>query len=574
MSPLDWLIISAYLAWMIYDGLRRTKGSDRVEGYFLADRSLPWWAVGLSVMATQLSAITLVGTTGQGYADGLRFVQFYFGLPLAMILLSLTVVPFFHQARVFTAYEYLERRFDARTRTLTSLLFLLSRGTSCGVIIAAPAVILSIVLGWNLTLTVLAIGLPTAAYTMFGGVQAVTWTDVKQMVVIVTGLVAAVVALLVSLPDAVSVGQALHLAGSTGRLNALDFRFTLTETYTFWSGMLGGLFLALSYFGCDQSQVQRYLTARSAQEGRESLMMSAFAKIPLQALVLITGVLVFVFYLFNQPPMLFNPVHESRVRAERGDEYARLEREFGVAYEARREAALAAADARRRGDAAVVSRTAEVFAGENANLQAVRNRAVALVRETTGDAQYNDVNYVFPTFITTRMPIGLVGLMIAAIFAAAMSSIAAELNSLATASVIDVYRRHLKPEATDRHYLMVSKLATALWGLFACGVAVYAARLGSLIEVVNRFGSFFYGSILGVFILAILTRRATGPGAFVGLLAGMTIVGAVAFGWPEVSFLWHNVIGALAVVVVGLAVSVVFPARQPDDQAGLKPRLY
>ena len=566
MSPLDWLIISAYLAWMIYDGLKRTKGSDRVEGYFLADRSLPWWAVGLSVMATQLSAITLVGTTGQGYADGLRFVQFYFGLPLAMILLSLTVVPFFHRARVFTAYEYLERRFDARTRTLTSLLFLLSRGTSCGVIIAAPAVILSIVLGWNLTLTVLAIGLPTAAYTMFGGVQAVTWTDVKQMAVIVTGLVAAVVALLVALPDGVSVGQALHLAGSTGRLNALDFRFTLTETYTFLSGMLGGLFLALSYFGCDQSQVQRYLTARSAQEGRESLMMSAFAKIPLQALVLITGVLVFVFYLFNQPPMLFNPVHESRVRAERGDEYARLEREFGLAYEARREAALAAADARRRGDAAVVSRTAEVFAGENANLQAVRNRAVALVRETTGDAQYNDVNYVFPTFITTRMPIGLVGLMIAAIFAAAMSSIAAELNSLATASVIDVYRRHLRPEATDRHYLMVSKIATALWGLFACGVAVYAARLGSLIEVVNRFGSFFYGSILGVFILAILTRRATGPGAFVGLLAGMTIVGAVAFGWPDVSFLWHNVIGALAVVVVGLAVSVVFPAPQSETR--------
>jgi SSS family transporter len=562
LSPVDWLIVVAYLSWMIYDGLKRTKGIERIEGYFLADRSLPWWAVGLSVMATQLSAITLVGTTGQGYADGLRFVQFYFGLPLAMILLSLTVVPFFHRARVFTAYEYLERRFDAKTRTLTSALFLVSRGMSCGVIIAAPAVILSIVLGWNLTVTVLAIGLPTAAYTMFGGVQAVTWTDVKQMVVIVTGLVVAVVALLVALPDEVSVGQALHIAGSTGRLNALDFRFTLTETYTFWSGLLGGLFLALSYFGCDQSQVQRYLTAKSVQEGRHSLMMSAFAKIPLQALVLFTGVLVFIFYLFNQPPMLFNPVHEARVRVEQGAAYERLEREFGVAYEARREAALAAAAARRAGNAEAVVRAQEVFAGENASLLSVRNRAVALVRETTDDAQYNDVNYVFPTFITTRLPVGLVGLMIAAIFAAAMSSIAAELNSLATASIIDMYRRHLKPAATDAHYLRASKIATGLWGLFACVVAVYATRLGSLIEVVNRFGSFFYGSILGVFILAILTRRATGLGAFVGLFAGMGVVGFVAFRWPEVSFLWYNVIGAGAVVVVGMALSVAFPSPQ------------
>ena len=559
MSLLDWLVVAGYLIWIVYDGLKRTKGSDRVEGYFLADRSLPWWAVGLSVMATQLSAITLVGTTGQGYADGLRFVQFYFGLPLAMIILSLTVVPFFHRARVYTAYEYLEQRFDAKTRTFTSLLFLISRGMSCGVIIAAPAVILSIVLGWNLTFTVLAIGVPTAAYTMAGGVQAVTWTDVKQMVVIVSGLFAAVAALLFALPDEVGIGQALHIAGATGRLNSLDFSFTLNETYTFWSGMLGGLFLMLSYFGCDQSQVQRYLTAKSVQEGRGSLMMSAFAKIPLQALVLFTGVLVFVFYLFNQPPMLFNPVHESRVRAERGAEYERLEREFAVAYEARREAALAAAEARRTGDAEAVRRSREVFVGENASLQGVRDRAVTLVRETTGDGSYNDVNYVFPTFITTRMPIGLVGLMIAAIFAAAMSSIAAELNSLATATIIDMYRRHLKPQASDRHYLTASRIATGFWGLFACVVALYATSLGSLIEVVNRYGSFFYGSILGVFALAILTRRASGTGAFVGLVAGMSAVALVAFRWPEVSYLWHNVVGAVVVFFVGLALSAILP---------------
>ena len=314
MHWLDWLVVGAYLVWIVWDGLRRTEGGDKVEGYFLANRSLPWWAVGLSVMATQLSAITLVGTTGQGYRDGMRFVQFYFGLPLAMLILSVTVVPFFYRAGVYTAYEYLERRFDVKTRTLTSALFLLSRGLPCGVIIAAPAVILSIILGWNLTLTVLAIGLPTALYTMVGGVQAVTWTDVKQMAVIVVGVLAAVVMLIAGLPETVTVNQALTVAGATGRLTSLDFTFNLTDTYTFWSGMIGGTFLMLSYFGCDQSQVQRYLTAKSVEEGRQSLLMSAYLKIPLQALILMTGVLVFVFYLFVQPPMLFNPVHETAVK--------------------------------------------------------------------------------------------------------------------------------------------------------------------------------------------------------------------------------------------------------------------
>ena len=306
MHFLDWFIIVGYLSWILYDGIRRSKDTHAVEGYFLASRSLPWWAVGLSVMATQMSAITLVGTTGQGYVDGARFVQFYFGLPAAMIILSVTLVPFFHRARVFTAYEYLEKRFDARTRALASVLFLISRGLSAGVIIAAPAVILSIVLGWSLPLTILAIGIPTTAYTMFGGVQAVTWADVKQMVVIMLGVSAAVAALIAGLPDDVGIDAALHVAGTTGRLQTIDFSFDLNETYTFWSGLVGGLFLMLGYFGCDQSQVQRYLTASSVDAGRYSLMMSAFAKIPLQMLILLTGVLMFVFYLFNQPPMLFN----------------------------------------------------------------------------------------------------------------------------------------------------------------------------------------------------------------------------------------------------------------------------
>lgn len=570
MHIVDWIVVAAYLVWIVWDGLRRTQGSDKLEGYFLANRSLPWWAVGLSVMATQLSAITLVGATGQGYADGMRFVQFYLGLPIAMVILSLTLVPFFYRARVYTAYEYLEKRFDAKTRTLASALFLVSRGMSCGVIIAAPAVILSIVLEWNLTLTILAIGLPTVIYTMHGGVQAVTWTDVKQMGVIIAGVVAAVVALVVGLPEDVSFTRALHVAGAAGRLNAIDFHFDWNQTYTFWSGLLGGLFLMLSYFGCDQSQVQRYLTAKSIDEGRQSLMMSAYWKIPLQALVLLTGVLVFVFYLFNQPPMLFNRAHAEKIQQSgRAVEYQQLEARFSQAFETRRQAAsaLAAADS---DEQRAVARGS--FLAADATLKGVRGEAAAIVRDVAGDESYGrlmgdtpvpDVNYVFPTFVTTRLPIGLVGLIIAAIFAAAMSSIAAELNSLATSTVIDMYRRHLRPSESDAHYLRVSKGATLFWGAFACIVATFAAGLGSLIEVVNRFGSFFYGSLLGVFVLALAFRRTNGHGAFVGLAVGIGVVAAFAFhpSTKSVSFLWHNPIGVIAVVITGVLVSAVTGGR-------------
>jgi solute:Na+ symporter, SSS family len=565
MHLLDWAIVVGYVGWLISDGIKRTRLERTTESYFLANRSLPWWAVGLSVMATQLSAITLVGTTGQGYNDGLRFIQFYYGLPLAMIVLSLTVVPFFYRARVYTAYEYLERRFDLKTRTLTSFLFLLSRGMACGAVVAAPAVVLSVILGWDVTITSLAICLPAVVYTMLGGVQAVTWTDVKVMGLTVFVLLAAVVVLLVSLPGTTSVGDALRLAGATGRLQTFNFELTLTETYTFWSGMLGGLFLMLSYFGCDQSQVQRYLTARSVDEGRSSLLMSAYWKIPLQVLVLMVGVLTFAFYVFHRPPMLFNPVHERTVRSGAlAPQYTALEQEFNAAFEARRRAAeyLAVTS---ESDADKQARVGQNFKAHDDAVKAVRQRATAIVKQATGDARYSDVNYVFPTFIVTALPVGLVGLWIVAIITAATDTIAAELNSLATATVIDFYKRHYRPESPDAEALRVSKLATGLWGVFACVVAVYASTLGSLIEVVNRFGSFFYGSILGVFMLAILTRRATGTGAFVGLLTGMTAVAAVALGRPDISFLWHNVVGAVVVFVVGLALSAI---RSPLPRNG------
>jgi len=572
MSYLDWTIIVAYLVFMIFDGIRMTKHSKSVEGYFLANKSLPWWAVGLSVMATQMSAITLVGTTGQGYSDGMRFLQFYFGLPLAMVILCLTVVPFFHKANVYTAYEYLEKRFDVKVRTLTSFFFLVSRGLGAGVIIAAPSIILSIVLGWNLIYTIFAMGLTTTVYTMFGGVQAVTWTDVKQMFVVFFGLGVCLFVILSNFPAGVGLTDGLQLAGAVDKLQKVDFKFDLSEPYTFWSGLIGGMFLALAYFGCDQSQVQRFLTAKSVDQGRTSLLMSAFLKIPMQFFILLIGIMVFVFYQFQTPPMIFNNVEAAK--QAQSEEYRALEQNYAQNFENRRERAVEflltdSPEARQK------------YVDSHKQFEETRKEAVELVKK--GNEKFNDVNYVFPTFVLQNMPIGVIGLIIAAIFAAAMSSISSELNALATATTIDFYRRLVNPDATDREYLRVGKIATFAWGFFACIVAVYSVNLGSLIEVVNRFGSFFYGSLLGVFALAFLVPRARARGAFVGLLAGIASIALIhnfglladlsgsAFlagikGYFKIAFLWYNVIGCAVTVLVGYLVSLT--VKETDSTAG------
>ncbi len=557
MHWLNWLIVVAYLAWVVGDGLRRARGATDIEGYFLANRSLPWWAVGLSVMATQLSAITLIGTTGQGATDGLRFVQFYFGLPVAMVILGVTLVPFLHGAKVYTAYEYLERRFDARTRTLTSLLFLLSRGMSCGAIISAPAVVLSAIFGWPLTWCVALIGVPTVLYTVVGGVAAVTWADVKQMFVIVTAVLGMVVVLVVRLP--VPLDDAFAVAGAAGRMRVFDFSLSLENQYTFWSGIIGGTFLMLSYFGTDQSQVQRYLTAKSVDEARSSLLMSAYWKIPLQALILLLGVLVFLHYTFRPGPLYWNPRHDAAVQAAAPAAYDSLRARHAVQGARRAEVALIAARARARGDSLVAPLALHDFAEQDRALDSIRAVALAEAGRVTGQPT-RDVNYIIPRFVLDHLPLGFAGIFLAAVLAAAMSSIAAELNSLSTATVVDFYRRYARREGSDAHFLAVSKWATALWGGFACVVATYAASLGSLIEVVNRFGSYFYGSILGVFLLAMIPR-ARAVGAFVGLIAGMTTVALVSWQVPSIAFLWHNVTGAVTVVVVGLALSAGGRAR-------------
>lgn len=546
MRFLDWAVVVAYLVYVIWDGIRMTKHSGNVEGYFLANRSLPWWAVGLSVMATQLSAITLVGTTGQAYADGMRFIQFYYGLPLAMVILCITIVPFFYRAKVYTAYEFLERRFDAKTRSLTSFFFLISRGLGVGVIIAAPAVILSIVLGWSEVITIFVIGLSTTVYTMVGGVQAVTWTDVKQMTIIFFGLFVCIFVIVSQFPEHVGLTDGLYLAGAAGKLQTVDFSFNLKEKYTFWSGTIAALFLFLSYFGCDQSQVQRFLTSKSIGEGRTSLLMSAFLKIPMQFMILLVGVLVFVFYQFAMPPMIFNPVEMAKVRSQA--QYQDLQERFESAHLRREQAAIAFVENRN-----IENRNAYVEA--DAQFNDARKNAVEFVKKSTSNSNFNDVNYVFPSFVVANMPMGIVGLIIAAIFAAAMSSISAELNALATATTIDFYRRHFKTGSDDKHYVLFGRIATLVWGLFACIVAMYATNLGSLIEVVNKFGSFFYGSLLGVFVLAIGVKRARARGAFFGLIFGIVSVW-MASAFTDIEFLWFNVVGCLVTVVAGYLISL------------------
>ncbi|MDA0680626.1 MAG: sodium:solute symporter [Proteobacteria bacterium] len=556
MHELDWLIVITYLVYVVWHALRMSRNAQTTEGYFLAGRALPWWAVGLSVMATQMSAITLVGTTGQAYDDGMRFIQFYYGLPLAMIILCVTAVPFFYRAKVFTAYEYLEQRFDAKTRTLTSFFFLVSRGLAVGVIIAAPSVILSIVLGWNEIITIFVIGLSTTVYTMVGGVQAVTWTDVKQMAIIIIGLGICAVLIVKGFPPDVSLADGLRLAGTSGKLTTIDTSFDLSEPYTIWTGLFGAVFLFLSYFGCDQSQVQRYLSAKSINEGRTSLLMSAVLKIPIQFLILLIGVLVFVFYQFQTPPMIFNDVDASRAAISQPVEYQRLESDFRDVHEARDLAARAFISATHVGAIEEINATRANYTLANETFATTRKNAIDFIKSSNGNESFSDVNYVFPMFVITRMPIGVVGLIIAAIMAAAMSSVAAELNALATASTIDFYKRHIRPSATDRQYVAFGKAATLLWGIFACIAATFATNLGSLIVVVNKFGSFFYGSLLGVFVLAFAVPTARSLGAFSGLLLGIASVW-IASTFTDIAFLWFNLLGCLITVASGYLISLL-----------------
>ena len=565
-------MLVVYVVAIVAFGLWVGRGTRGIDDFFLAGREMRWWAAGLSVMATQISAITFVGTTGQAYTKGMSFIAFYFGLPFAMIVLSLTVVPFFYRARVFTAYEYLERRFDGRTRTLTSLLFLLSRGLAVGVTLYAPSLVLSVVLGWSEAATIALMGGTTILYVVYGGNRSVIWTDVVQMGLIWFGIFVCVGVAITRLPAEVGLRDALALAQTASRLETLDLSLDLTKPYTLWSGLIGGMFLAMAYFGCDQSQVQRYLSGRSLTESRLSLLFNAFLKVPMQFLILLTGVLVFVFFHFHETPLLWNRAELAQLEAPACRRRARRlragvgSRSPGAADRGLRPSLPRATPGPTR------SRRARPISRRSSGSRRARRRCGAS-RAGRG-APVNDVNYIFPSYVVSQLRGGLAGLVIAVIFAAAMSTLAAELSSLATATVVDFYKRFVNTTARARTTCWSRACSPGFWGIFAALVALEAGRLGSAIEVVNRFGSYFYGSILGVFGLAILTPRATASGAFYGLIAGMTTVFLVSR-YTSIAFLWYNVVGALTVFVVGLVITALSgsPGRGGDGRPGCTARL-
>jgi Na+/proline symporter len=569
MRPLDWVVLVGSLTSIIAYGLYRGRGSNTVDRYLLAGKTMPWYAMALSIMATQASAITFISTTGQSYVDGMRFVQFYFGMPLAMVAISATAVPIFHRAKVYTAYEYLENRFDAKTRALASVIFLMQRGLSVGLTFYAPAIVLSIIFGWPDRLTTLIIGITVVLYTVTGGIRTVTWTDVQQMLIILFGLVVALVMIVLLLPRQVSFLDAMHLAGSAGKLNAVNFHFDWNDRYNVWSGLIGGMFLALSYFGCDQSQVQRYLTGKSIAQSKLSLLFTAVAKIPMQFFILFIGAMVFVFYIFEPAPLVFQRVEYNRIqRPELRARYEPIAARYQDAFTRRKAAALEMVAARHTGDSRAESDAVAGYRRAALDLDVARRQGASLVEATGGEKGFRDTNYIFLSFVTRYLPAGIVGLLIAVILAATMSSSSGEINSLDTVSVVDIYKRHFRKQASDHHYLTASRVATAFWGAYAVAFAGLGKHLGSLIEAVNIVGSLFYGSLLGVFVLAFFFKRVSGTGAFVGMLAGEAAIFA-AFLFTGISFLWYNVIGCLVVIATGMAVSFVSPAASATpDTAG------
>ena len=547
MKPLDWVVLFTWLISLVSYGLYRGRGSNTVSKYLLAGKSMPWYAMGLSILATQASAITFISTTGQGFVDGMRFVQFYFGLPVAMVILSATAVPIFHRAKVYTAYEYLEKRFDAKTRTLTSLIFLIQRGLAAGIGLYAPAVALSAVLGWSDRWITVLIGALVVLYTATGGIKALTWADVQQMTMIFVALVISLFIAFHAMPSNISVRDAVHLAGAAGRLNIVDLKFDLSNRYNLWSGLIGGCFLALAYFGCDQSQVQRYLTGKSIAQSRLSLLFNAMVKIPMQLFILFIGAMVFVLSLFVQDPMIFHPIEAAK--AAKTSEWRPAFDQYSKAFEERRKAAFDFAHNQN-------PQTLAAFRATQQSFGTSRQRGLNIVKTLHGGERFDDTNYIFLSFIKSYLPVGLVGLLIGVIFSASMGSTSGEINSLATVSVVDIYGRYIARNRGDRHYLIASRFLTLFWGAFAvCFAALGARGFGALIERVNIVGSLFYGGLLGVFVLAFFCKRVRGTAAFCGILAGeAAIFSAAAF--TQVSFLWYNVIGCVVVVAVGLLVQV------------------
>jgi Na+/proline symporter len=568
MRTADWFVLCSAVAFVVAWSLRKSHHHRRqqeinqretgtetgLRDFVQSGHDAKWYTIALSVMATQASAVTFISTPGQAYTDGMRFVQFYFGLPLAMVILCIVILPIYRRLNVFTAYEYLERRFDLKTRSLTAFLFLTQRSLAAGLTIYAPSIVLSYVLGWNVSITIVAIGALVVLYTSIGGTKAVSWAQSYQMGIIFIGMATAFVVILASLP--VSVGDALCVAGVAGKLNTLDFSFDLNNRYTVWSGLIGGLFLQLSYFGTDQSQVQRYLTGQSLTQSRLGLIFNGLMKIPMQFAILLLGTMVFVFYQFTPPPLFFNTAEVRTIAGTPAEaRYNTLERSYQQHAAARTATVHEYVAARAANNAAEAARLRSELDRSKQEMAAIRGEALTLL-PTHGTAKPNDTNYVFLSFVLTHLPVGLVGLVIAAIVSAAMSSASSEINALASTAVIDVYKRLLKRDADDGHYVLATRIATVGWGAVIVLFAQYADRLGSLIEAVNILGSLFYGTILGIFLTAFFVRTVGGTAVFIGAVLAEAVV-VWLFNTTQISFLWHNLIGCVLVVVIASLVELV-----------------
>jgi len=551
MHRLDWILLCSFLLFVAIYGIWKTRGKKDMQDYFLANKSTPWYGVTLSIMATQASAITFLSMPGQAYVDGMRFVQFYFGLPIAMVLLSITAVPLFHKLKVFTAYEFLEQRFDLKNRALGSLLFLIQRGLAAGFTILAPALIISVILGWDFRLTIFLIGGLVILYTAAGGTEAVNKTHLLQMIIITAGMGAAFFMIFRRLPPDISLSSAVHVAGKLGKLNVVNFGFHWQDRYNFWSGLVGGGFVALSYFGTDQSQVQRYLSGRTIAQSRMGLLANGIFKVPMQFAILFIGAMIFVFYQFVTPPLFFNPIETAKVKSSSyAPAYAKLEADFNrLSGEKQGQLRQMLADMKTHHDGdlpGVIQKLGEMRESESG----LRREAVRLIKKSNPLAETNDTNYIFLSFVTRFLPAGLVGLILAAILSASMSSSAAELNALASVTVIDIYKRLWKRNASEGHYLRASKMATVFWGLYAISFAQFANHLGSLIEAVNIMGSLFYGTILGIFLIAFYFKKIGGNATFIAaIMAELTVLACYFF--TKIPYLWFNVIGC--VILVALA---------------------
>lgn len=558
MNSLDWIVLFGTLGLIVFYGVWKTRGEKNMQSFLLGSKSMPWWTVCLSIMATQASAITFLSTPGQAYEDGMRFLQFYFGLPLAMVILSVTAVPLYHKLKVFTAYEYLETRFDLKVRSLAAFFFLMLRGLSVGITIYAPSLILSTILGWNINVTTVLIGSLVMIYTVSGGSKAVSLTQKYQLTIIMSGMILTGAIAFNGLPEAISFGDTFRMAGEMGKMNLINLNFDLTDRYNIWSGLIGGLFLFLSYFGADQSQVGRYLAGGSITETRLGLIFNGLLKIPMQFIILYIGILVFVFYQFNQPPLFHNTALKTTAERLAPAEFQSFQKQYNRLFEEKKSSSMTLAEAIQKNDEGQIKVQTDRLKEINVTEKELRAKVKDEIQKVVPGASTLDKDYVFINFVMTYLPHGLIGLLLAVVFSAAMSSTASELNSLASTTTVDIYKRSINKSAEDSHYVKSSRLFTVMWAVIAMMFASIANQAENLIQFVNIIGSLFYGTILGIFLTAFYIKRVKSLAIFIAAIIGEMII-LYCYFFTDIAFLLYNIIGCVAVVLIALVLQALVP---------------